>query len=336
MAPTTKEPTVAAPILFGVAMFGASLGVPLADIEAALGRPAASLVQPDARLPYSQGVALWRLLERALPDRPLGLELASNVPHEVWGTYHFATRHAPTLSEAVDVWVRYHRVVSSHAHVGREGPVLWLRHHDEVQAVSSVIDFAFGFSVRALREMATAGPLLERVELPHAPRGAPARYEAFFDAAVHFERPVARLVFREHALGAATRRADPALFATLRAALDRALADVRARYPDDADPVAAARGAIASLGADGIWSSDAVSDHLGMPLRTLQRHLSQHGVTLRDLLDEQRKASALELLRGPRVSLDDVAFLCGYADERSFSRAFKRWTGQTPIAFREA
>ncbi len=333
---TTREPTVAAPILLGVAMFGMSLGVDAEDVEEALGVATSSLLRPDARLPYSRGIRLWRLLEETFPERPLGLELASQIPHELWGTFHFATRHAPTLSDAVDVWVRYHRVVSSHARVERDGPALSLHHQDEVTAIASVAEFGLAFSVRVLHELAAVRGLLEAVELPHQPRGDHAAYEAFFAAPVHFGRPFARLTFRQEALGATTRQADPILFATLQAALDRALDDVRTRHPDEADPISAARSAIAALGATGVWSSVAVAATLGVSLRTLQRQMRERGVKLRTLVDEQRKAAALRLLRTPRLSLDDVAFLCGYADERSFSRAFKRWTGLTPVAFREA
>ncbi|MCB9663208.1 MAG: AraC family transcriptional regulator ligand-binding domain-containing protein [Alphaproteobacteria bacterium] len=334
MRSTPDVPTLRGQIVLGIAMFGASQGVDLPHIEEALGRAVGDLADPDLRLPYPHALAVWRLLERELPDRPLGLELAAVVPPEVWGTYHFASRHAPTLSDAVDLWVRYHRVISSHAQVGREGATVCLAHVDAVQAVASVAEFGLGFSVRALREMAPAVTLLDRVDLPHRPRGDAAAYEAFFEAPVRFGCPVARLVFRPEALAGPARHGDPVLFEALQTALDGALADVRARYPDEADPVASTRRAIATLGEHGVWSSDAVAHHLGVPLRTLQRHLCDHGATLTDLLNEQRRTSAVRLLRGPPLSLDDVAFLCGYADERSFTRAFKRWTGRTPVAFR--
>jgi AraC-like DNA-binding protein len=52
------------------------------------------------------------------------------------------------------------------------------------------------------------------------------------------------------------------------------------------------------------------------------------------VLDEERHARALVLLRSSGLSVKDVAQRLGYSDVANFMRAFKRWTGQTPGAFR--
>ncbi|MCB9751252.1 MAG: helix-turn-helix transcriptional regulator [Myxococcales bacterium] len=69
-------------------------------------------------------------------------------------------------------------------------------------------------------------------------------------------------------------------------------------------------------------------------LRSLQRRVHDEGTSLRALIDEARLAGARELLGDDRLSIDEVAFLLGYSELRSFTRAFKRWTGVTPARFR--
>jgi AraC-like DNA-binding protein len=73
-----------------------------------------------------------------------------------------------------------------------------------------------------------------------------------------------------------------------------------------------------------------------MSERTLQRHLSEHGQTFQDLVNEVRREVAESLLTGTSNSLSEVAFLTGFSDQSAFQRAFKGWTGQTPFGFRQA
>ncbi len=72
----------------------------------------------------------------------------------------------------------------------------------------------------------------------------------------------------------------------------------------------------------------------GMSARTLQRRLLDLGLTYSLLLDEVRLETACRLLEQSETSLAKIAATLGYADPANFTRAFQRWTGQTPSAFR--
>jgi len=78
----------------------------------------------------------------------------------------------------------------------------------------------------------------------------------------------------------------------------------------------------------------AVAEQLRMSERTLQRRLAEQKLSFTDLLDDVRRESALEYLKARRVSVEEVAFLLGFATPSSFFRAFKRWTGTTPQGWR--
>jgi AraC-like DNA-binding protein len=75
---------------------------------------------------------------------------------------------------------------------------------------------------------------------------------------------------------------------------------------------------------------------LGTSARTLQRRLAELGVDYQQIIDEVRCARTLELLQKPSLSVLAVARAVGHADASSFHRAFRRWTGSTPGAYREA
>ena len=72
-----------------------------------------------------------------------------------------------------------------------------------------------------------------------------------------------------------------------------------------------------------------------MSLRTFQRRLEDEGTRFRALLDQTRTERAESLLGDPACSLSEVGYHCGFSEQASFSRAFKRWTGKTPSDYRK-
>ncbi len=68
--------------------------------------------------------------------------------------------------------------------------------------------------------------------------------------------------------------------------------------------------------------------------RTLKRKLAADATTYSQLVAEERRALATRLLRSDELSIDEVAARLGYSDATNFTRAFRRWTGMTPRAFR--
>ena len=70
--------------------------------------------------------------------------------------------------------------------------------------------------------------------------------------------------------------------------------------------------------------------------RTLQRRLHSAGLTYGHLVAEARRASAERLLAEPERTIADVGRTLGYSDPAHFTRAFQRWTGLSPRAFRAA
>jgi AraC-like DNA-binding protein len=83
-------------------------------------------------------------------------------------------------------------------------------------------------------------------------------------------------------------------------------------------------------------SMDTIAGKIGQSQRTLQRNLKEEGVTFEQVLDELRHKLALHYLAGKKVSVNETAYLVGFSDPASFSRAFKRWTGVSPREIRTA
>ena len=78
-------------------------------------------------------------------------------------------------------------------------------------------------------------------------------------------------------------------------------------------------------------SGDQVARLLSMHHRTLSRRLKAEGTTFQQLLDEVRFEAACQLLDTARIPITEIAVSLGYAETSAFSRAFRRWSGATPV-----
>jgi AraC-like DNA-binding protein len=68
-----------------------------------------------------------------------------------------------------------------------------------------------------------------------------------------------------------------------------------------------------------------------MHRRTLNRRLRAEGTTFQQLLDEVRFEAACQLLDTASTPITEIAVSLGYAETSAFSRAFRRWSGSTPV-----
>lgn len=78
-----------------------------------------------------------------------------------------------------------------------------------------------------------------------------------------------------------------------------------------------------------------IAAQLNTSLRSMQRQLKEEGYSYKQLTDELREEFALSYLKRPDLSISDIAYLLGYADNSAFSRAFKRWQGVSPQVWRK-
>ena len=79
-----------------------------------------------------------------------------------------------------------------------------------------------------------------------------------------------------------------------------------------------------------------VSRELGLSVRSLRRRLLEEGTSYRELTQTLQYESACSMLRNPELTLQAIAHALGFADCSTFHRAFMRWSGSTPGAYREA
>ena len=114
---------------------------------------------------------------------------------------------------------------------------------------------------------------------------------------------------------------------------DAAATRVLARI-GDAEIVRRVNSALISLLSSGQCTKAAVAKALNMSVRTLYDRLADAGTTYRELLTGTRQELAERYIADDQLSMSDAAYLLGFSDAAGFSRAFKRWTGQSPSHYR--
>ena len=290
------------------------------------------LDDPDMRVPDSAAVEAWRLAERITGDESLGLHMAQAVPAGALDLLEYACRSSPTLDAALRQLARYGYAVGDRATprlfpAGDGMAVTWSGLAQRARA-----EFAMGFLVRVAREATGTSLAPREVHFAHDAPDDLAEHRAFFRAPLTFDEPVNQLVFGREELQRRFHSADPGLSGVARRRLEKMLNQVPA---DDSISARVRRLLLESLARGGASAAE-VARELGMSERTLHRRLHTEKTSFRRLLDALRGELSSDLLREPRIGIAEVAFMLGYSEPAAFYRSFKRWTGQTPQAFRRA
>lgn len=83
----------------------------------------------------------------------------------------------------------------------------------------------------------------------------------------------------------------------------------------------------------GIISLEQMAANFNISPRSLQRKLKEEGVKYQDIADAVRKSLAMHYMASGNYPLKEVSYMLGYNELSAFTRAFKRWTGDTPGSY---
>ena len=173
----------------------------------------------------------------------------------------------------------------------------------------------------------------QSVWLPHSAPEDPkvlAQYQTLFDCEVLFDQPVSGILISNEFLDRPIPQADENLLHTLLEHATLMMAEM-----DQHQLVSVqVKNLLRLMLKEQVPSSTLIAEKLGMSSRTLQRKLDDEGTHYKKLLNELRLELALHYIKNTKMSLDEIAYQLGYAEARSFYRAFKQWTGETAGSYR--
>lgn len=270
---------------------------------------------------YEQAIALSG-------DPALPLRVGASVQSSDYSMLGFAAMSCTTLGKAIEVMLRYERLVQDVnstilAVDGAWAELQWLPYRGPISPI---------FMQLALASWAAVGRQLS---------GKPQAFEAHFTFAepdhadvcrtifgrpARFSQPMTKLVFERAFLDLPVVSGDSQTNQILLQKAEEQLLQAR-----ESEIVCQVRQCIAS----GHASVEAVAEELCMSPRKLQQQLTTAGSNFRKLLHEAQFQRAKAYLSDPAVSVSEVAALLGYSEQSPFQHAFKNWAGMTPGAYRK-
>jgi AraC-like DNA-binding protein len=196
------------------------------------------------------------------------------------------------------------------------------------EAADQIGDGALATLFNILRTLCGPGWRPREIRFAHRAPDDVAPFRAFFAAELRFDTGQNALVFPDAWLQHPLPAADGELQRLLATRITR----LEVRHGDEFP--AQVRSVLRAALMTGHAGADEVATFFSMHSRTLNRRLGTFGTSFRRLVDEGRFAIASELLECTVLDVSAIAAALGYADASAFTRAFRRWSGTTPAAWR--
>jgi AraC-like DNA-binding protein len=320
----------------GVAEAIVARGGSLERVLAAAGLRPKDLADPDHMVDLEKLLVFLDAAAREVRDDTLLLKLGLTYDPNLLGVLAYAVLNAPTVGTALRNLERYAHTLMHGAEVTIEidGDTCALRYDLRVgdralrrQNAEGACAIAF----QLLRRMIGADWRPRRVLFGHPAPADITEHRRVFSAPITFDaEPSFAILF------------DVAELARPVAGADQRLLPIVQRYLDEASAPAEqndawlreVRALIARAVCDGHPSVERIARVIGLGARTLQRRLADRGLVWKALVEDVRHELALRYLAERSSSLTEIAFLLGYSELSAFDRAFRRWTGTTPAAYR--
>jgi AraC-like DNA-binding protein len=309
------------------------LGLPPEAVLRHAGLPMGLFSQEKILVSTEEFFALYRGVAEASSEPGFGLKLGTEDRIERYDPIKLAALSARSFRDAVERLSRYKQLTCPEkirvVEHGNESAIqfVWVLAHEKEPPL--LVDVCFAW-ITGIGQRGTGRALTpKRVELQRAPAHRE-MYAAHFGCPVKFKSNQNALVFSkaDMELPFVTYNAD--LLAVVAPQLEAELTEQLAQKPFREQ----SKGILKRLLAGQRPAIDDLARELHLSTRTLQRRLTEQGVTFQRLLEDARRELAHHYLLHSSLELNQTAYLLGYEDANSFFRAFRHWEGTSPAQWR--
>jgi AraC-like DNA-binding protein len=298
----------------------------------------AHVINSDRRVPVANMQRLWRLATAATGDEAFGLCAAEQIQAATLQGLGFAVLASDTIYEGLQRLVRFSRALSTGLNLvledrGEFVDMLFLHHKEDFAEELRWERFDFGMGVVLVICRLTLGEYLSPIMI-EAKRPAPVdrdKFESMLGSRIRFDADRNCLTFVRADIVDRLITSNPELARVN----DEQVESYLASFLD----VSTSRdvvGKIVQRLPDGPPNQKQIAQALNVSNRTLQRKLKDEGTSFIDLLQDTRQQLAEKYLSQPHRSIVEISYLLGFSEPSTFSRAFKRWTGQAPVDYRNS
>ncbi|MBK0401111.1 helix-turn-helix domain-containing protein [Limibaculum sp. M0105] len=310
----------------------AELAVPIEDVLAGTGLVEEALV-PNRFFELSTVLTILENAVALTGREDFGLLLGAKNTTSVLGPLSHVVRAAPTLGEALlDLSASQDRNTSGAAtYLRRQANDIFFGYgvHRPGLIISPITqDLVLATLNRIVTEL-TRGAIHPREYLSMRPMPrSPGRWSSL-GAEVHFGAAETGFYLSLDDMAFPLPTADPQLRA-------RAMKEMLSQPAlDSAEWTHRTRRALRALLLEGNSGMPKVARHLDIGPRSLRRALAREGTSFEEVRDAVRLAIARDLLSMSKLTIADLALTLDFSNPSAFIRAFRRWTGETPAAWRD-
>ena len=290
------------------------------------------------RVPADRQGRFLELTAKALGDPNFGLRLAAGTNPRDLGLLYYVTSSPKRLRDALSLYLNYSKIINeslilSSNPIGDHFGVEFELSGVAAQEVRVNTEFWAALSVRAMRQFSGRQFCPVSVTFPHFCLGDARPFVQFFGCPVEFGGATGRFVFPNDVLDFPLVTEDANLLEIVKPLCDEAAKGRRSAKTAFRTVVEAE---IQRLLPEGRAALEPVANRLSLSSRTVCRKLADEGTSFSDVLQALRRNLALAYVTDESIPLTQVAWLLGYEAPTSFSHAFRRWTGESPLTYRRA
>ena len=264
------------------------------------------------------------------------LRVGASMRCDDYGAFGLAWKTAPNLRGSMERAARYARLLTSVA--GYEvrdhaKGAYFLLHRNGLRSLGLRLsnEATLASAISIMREVSPDPVVPLEVHCRHAAPQSVVDHEAFFGCPIIFDSELDGLLMSEEILERTNRLGDPAIAQFLKPHLDTELAAVSSQTSFQQTLLRR----ISDRLSEGPPRATDIAREMGVSERTFHRRLAADGASFQGLLEQAQRRLAEGLLLQSDHSIAEIAFLTGYSEQSAFTRAFKRWLGETPAVFRE-
>jgi AraC-like DNA-binding protein len=311
-------------------------GVDTANICRACGIKAASLEDVNARIPRLQLRRLWRETARRLPDPHLGIHLGERARPRAANVVTYLAMSSHTLRQALERFIRYQRILDEESCVRlrNEGGRTFIHVEfgsRELPATRDEIEYWTVLLMKYGRWIADCDLTLREVRFSHPAPEDTSEHDRIFGCRLRFDAAENGLLIASAELDRPSLHANPEVARTHERFAEEYLAGL-----DDCSVTRQLRELLTAVIEKGPLDLQSAARSLHIGVRTLQRRLRDEGTSYREVVDQLRRDIALSRLAKTDAPIEEITYLTGFSELSPFYRAFRRWTGKTPVEYRTA
>jgi AraC-like DNA-binding protein len=331
VASRLNEGVIPPTVLAGVVEIGQRQGLPVGAWCDGTGvTPAQLVASGTVKVSFRQAVAILRRALRAMPGRPLGMQVGGRDVLLTFGILGTAVQSCATVADAMAVGVELHQAAGSLLDIDAEvtGADVVMELHErapEPELLAFLCEEAFCSTLVLIRSVFGVDVSPKYIELAYPAPSYVQEYRHFFRCPVHTGAVANRMVFDSSVL-AETFPAHNELTRSVAVDACRRLLELEGPRPD----ITVAIEALLNQNLRRPMTMADAAQQLHVSERTLRRQLADAGERFSAVRDRLRERRATFLLLESTMTVDAIAHEVGFSDGREFRRTYLRWTGHPP------